>query len=50
MKNASVKNRISTRALLLGTAYGAVMLSGFSSAAAETLTVWSGYPNMSPKV
>lgn len=48
MKNVSVKNRVSTRALLLSTAFGAIMLSGFSSASAETLTVWSGYPEMAP--
>ncbi|OHV82961.1 sugar ABC transporter substrate-binding protein [Rhizobium sp. LCM 4573] len=43
-----MKNRVSTRALLLSTAFGAIMLSGFSSASAETLTVWSGYPEMAP--
>lgn len=48
MKNVSVKNRISTRGLLLGMAFGAAMLSGLSSASAQTLTVWSGYPEMAP--
>ncbi|SMF46101.1 multiple sugar transport system substrate-binding protein [Xaviernesmea oryzae] len=48
MKNASVKTRISTRALLMGTAFGTALLSGLSSASAETLTVWSGYPEMAP--
>ncbi|MGK9050436.1 ABC transporter substrate-binding protein [Neorhizobium petrolearium] len=48
MKNVSVKTRISTRALLMGTAFGAALLSGLSSASAETLTVWSGYPEMAP--
>jgi multiple sugar transport system substrate-binding protein len=48
MKNVSVKNRISTRGLLMGMAFGAAMLSGLSSASAQTLTVWSGYPEMAP--
>ncbi|KKX33343.1 extracellular solute-binding protein [Rhizobium sp. LC145] len=48
MKNVSVKNRISTRGRLLGMAFGAAMLSGLSSASAQTLTVWSGYPEMAP--
>lgn len=48
MKNASVKTRISTRWLLLNAAFGAALLSGISSASAETLTVWSGYPEMAP--
>lgn len=48
MKNVSVKNRISPRGLLMGMAFGAAMLSGLSSASAQTLTVWSGYPEMAP--
>ncbi len=48
MKNASAKTRISTRALLMSTAFVGTLLSGVASASAETLTVWSGYPEMAP--
>lgn len=48
MKNASVKLKISTRALLLNAAFAGTLLSGIASASAETLTVWSGYPEMEP--
>ncbi|MBW6424270.1 extracellular solute-binding protein [Rhizobium sp. XQZ8] len=48
MKNASVKIRISTRALLMSTAFAATLLTGITAASAETLTVWSGYPEMAP--
>ena len=36
------------RAALLGTAFAASLLAGLAGAAAETLTVWSGYPEMAP--
>ncbi|NTF46504.1 ABC transporter substrate-binding protein [Rhizobium rhizogenes] len=48
MKNASVKSKISTQALLLSAAFVGSLLSGIASASAETLTVWSGYPEMEP--
>ncbi|WP_105429415.1 ABC transporter substrate-binding protein [Neorhizobium sp. T6_25] len=48
MKNRSAKTRISTRALLMSAAFGAALLSGASAVSAETLTVWSGYPEMAP--
>lgn len=48
MKNASVKLKISTRALLMSAAFAGTLLSGIASASAETLTVWSGYPEMEP--
>ncbi|OCJ10289.1 sugar ABC transporter substrate-binding protein [Rhizobium sp. AC27/96] len=48
MKNASVKLKISTRALLMNAAFAGALLSGIASASAETLTVWSGYPEMEP--
>ena len=48
MKNASVKLKISTRALLLSAAFASTLLTGIASASAETLTVWSGYPEMEP--
>ncbi|WP_077470579.1 extracellular solute-binding protein [Rhizobium sp. P44RR-XXIV] len=48
MKNASVKLKISTRALLMSAAFAGALLSGMASASAETLTVWSGYPEMEP--
>lgn len=48
MKNASVKIRISTRALLMSAAFAGTLLSGIGAASAETLTVWSGYPEMAP--
>ena len=48
MKNASVKTRISTRALLMSAAFAGTLLTGITAASAETLTVWSGYPEMAP--
>jgi multiple sugar transport system substrate-binding protein len=48
MKNRSAKTRISTRALLMSAAFGAALLSGASAVSAQTLTVWSGYPEMAP--
>jgi len=48
VKNASVKLKISTRALLMSAAFAGTLLSGIASASAETLTVWSGYPEMEP--
>ncbi|MDE1993747.1 MAG: extracellular solute-binding protein [Rhizobiaceae bacterium] len=37
-----------TRAALLGAALGAGLLASLSNASAETITVWSGYPEMAP--
>src|SRR4051812_27791077 len=48
MKNASVTTRISTRALLMSAAFIGTLMSGITAASAETLTVWSGYPEMAP--
>ena len=48
MKNASVKTRISTRALLMSAAFAGTLVAGVTAASAETLTVWSGYPEMAP--
>jgi len=43
----SLKRR-SGRAASLGSALGAFMLTGLSAASAQTVTVWSGYPEMAP--
>ncbi|WP_430260501.1 ABC transporter substrate-binding protein [Neorhizobium sp. IRS_2294] len=48
MKNAYSKLKISTRALAMSTALAVTFLSGITVASAETLTVWSGYPEMAP--
>ncbi len=48
MKNASVTTRISTRVLLLSAALAGTLTAGMTAASAETLTVWSGYPEMAP--
>jgi multiple sugar transport system substrate-binding protein len=48
MKNVSVKTTISTRASLMSVAFAGTLLAGLASASAETLTVWSGYPEMAP--
>ncbi|WP_117190750.1 ABC transporter substrate-binding protein [Rhizobium terrae] len=48
MKNASVTVRLSTRALLMSAAFAGSLICGMASASAETLTVWSGYPEMAP--
>lgn len=48
MKNASVTTRISTRVLLLSAALAGTLTAGVTAASAETLTVWSGYPEMAP--
>jgi multiple sugar transport system substrate-binding protein len=36
------------RTFLMGAAMGAMLLGGFSSASAQKVTVWSGYPEMEP--
>jgi multiple sugar transport system substrate-binding protein len=36
------------RAALIGTALGTSFFAGISAASAETITVWSGYPEMAP--
>ena len=43
----SLKRRLAAPALL-GWALGAFMLAGFLPASAQTVTVWSGYPEMAP--
>lgn len=48
MKNASVKMKISTRALLVSAAFAGTLFSSIAPVSAETLTVWSGYPEMAP--
>ncbi len=48
MKIASVNTRISTRALLMSSAFAGALLAGLASASAQTVTVWSGYPEMAP--
>ena len=48
MTYASAYTTISTRALLLSTAFAGSLLLGTACASAETLTVWSGYPEMAP--
>lgn len=46
MKIKSTSIAAAARSALLGSALGAGLFAGISSAAAETLTVWSGYPEM----
>lgn len=52
MKNTSVNTgnsrKISSAALLMSAAFGATFAFGVTTVAAETLTVWSGYPEMAP--
>ncbi|MBB3962820.1 MULTISPECIES: extracellular solute-binding protein [Rhizobium] len=48
MKNTSAKTGISTRALLGGAAFAAMLASSVTMASADTLTIWSGYPEMAP--
>lgn len=52
MKTTVLENRTSSSVVrrrgLFGAILSAAMLSGMSSVSAETLTVWSGYPEMAP--
>ncbi|MBB3593291.1 multiple sugar transport system substrate-binding protein [Rhizobium sp. BK529] len=48
MKITPVTTRVSTRALLLSAVFAGTFAAGMTAASAETLTVWSGYPEMAP--
>jgi multiple sugar transport system substrate-binding protein len=46
--NVSSIFKATTRAALFGSVLGAAFFAGLSAASAQTITVWSGYPEMAP--
>ncbi|MDR3372389.1 MAG: extracellular solute-binding protein [Ancalomicrobiaceae bacterium] len=48
LEDRTVSTRSLARAALIGTALGAGLFGSLSAAGAQTITVWSGYPEMAP--